>query len=104
MAPNQITIGTMYGSRATNTFLGLPACSDMTTLDARIALIGVGGVTPYASVGAYCADAPRAIRAAMAPYSATTTHHDFDLAGPLLGSSGACAADCGDLLFDEADA
>jgi agmatinase len=104
MAVKEQTIGSMYGSRATSTFLGLPACADPGALEASVAIVGVGGVTPYARVGAYCADAPRAIRAAMAPYSATSTHHDFDLGGPLLGSKGACAADCGDLLFDEADA
>ena len=104
MAPKEQNIGSMYGSRETSTFLGLPACSDLSTLDARIAIVGAGCATPYASVGAYCADAPRAIRAAMAPYSATTTHYDFDLGGPLLASTEASAADCGDLPFDEADA
>jgi agmatinase len=68
------------------------------------AVIGAGCATPYASVGAYCADAPAAIRAAMAPYSATTTHYDFDLGGPWLGPTGARVADCGDLPLDEADA
>ncbi len=104
MAPKEQNIGSMYGSRETSTFLGLPACSDLTALDARIAIVGAGCATPYASVGAYCADAPRAIRAAMAPYSATTTHYDFDLGGPLFASGEASAADCGDLPFDEADA
>jgi agmatinase len=103
MAPKEPSIGSMYGSRDTSTFLGLRACSDLAALDARIAVIGAGCATPYASVGAYCADAPTAIRAAMAPYSANRTHYDFDLGGPLLASSLSCA-DCGDLPFDEADA
>src|SRR5580692_2126554 len=103
MSPKEKNIGSMYGSRETSTFLGLPACSDLAALDARIAVIGAGCATPYASVGAYCGDAPTAIRAAMAPYSATTAHYDFDLGGPLLGSNPSCA-DCGDLPFDEADA
>ena len=104
MASKELNIGSMYGSRETSTFLGLPACSDLTTLDARIAILGAGCATPYASVGAYCADAPRVLRAAMAPYSATTTHYDFDLGGPLFASGEANAADCGDLPFDEANA
>src|SRR5580704_5742242 len=104
MSPKEKNIGSMYGSRETSTFLGLPACSDLTALDARIAIVGAGCATPYASVGAYCDDAPGAIRAAMAPYSATTTHYDFDLGGPLFASGKASAADCGDLPVDEADA
>jgi agmatinase len=104
MASNERTIGTMYGSGETSTFLGLPACSDLSALDARVAVLGAGCATPYASVGAYCADAPTAIRAAMAPYSAATTHYDFDLDGPWLGPTGARVADCGDLPLDEADA
>ena len=90
MASKEKTIGSMYGARETSTFLGLPACSDLFALDARIAILGAGCATPYASVGAYCADAPMAIRAAMAPYSATTTHYDFDLGGPWLGSNPSC--------------
>jgi agmatinase len=97
-------IGTMYGSPETATFLGLPACSDLAALDAEIAVIGAGCATPYRSVGAYCAEAPAAIRTAMAYYAATVSHHDFDLGGPLLGHKGAKAVDCGDLPFDEADA
>ncbi|MFI5011788.1 MAG: arginase family protein [Hyphomicrobiales bacterium] len=104
MPPSEKNIGSMYGSRETSTFLGLPACSDMAALEARIAIIGAGCATPYASVGAYCADAPVAIRAAMARYSATVSHYDFDLGGPLLGRALASAVDCGDLPFDEADA
>jgi len=84
------TVGSMFGARETGTFLGLPARSDLSALDARIAILGAGCATPYASVGAYCADAPMAIRAAMAPYSATTTHYDFDLGGPWLGSNPSC--------------
>ena len=104
MSPKEKNIGSMYGSRETSTFLGLPACSDMAALDARIAIIGAGCATPYASVGAYCADAPVAIRAAMANYSATVSHYDFDLEGPLFEPAYTAAVDCGDLPFDEADA
>src|SRR5580704_6586086 len=97
MSPEERNIGSLFGSPATSTFLGLPACSDLAALDAPIAVIGAGCATPYASVGAYCADAPAAIRAAMANYSATTSHYDFDLGGPLLGSPETRAVDCGDV-------
>src|SRR5947209_5400364 len=98
-------IGSMYRSPETSTFLGLPACSDLASLDAAIAILGAGCATPYASVGAYCADAPAAIRAAMANYSAALSHQDFDLGGPMLGPAHTgTVVDCGDLPFDEADA
>jgi agmatinase len=97
-------IGTMFGSRETSTFLGLPACPDLAALDAAIAIIGAGCATPYRSVGAYCAEAPATIRSAMAGYAATVSHYDFDLEGPVLGHAGVKAVDCGDLPFDEADA
>ena len=98
------TIGVMFGSRETKTFLGLPACPDLEKLEADVAILGAPCATPYASVGAYCAEAPAAIRAAMAQYSATIGHHDFDLGGPLLGAGGARVVDCGDLPFDEKNA
>ena len=40
----------------------------------------------------------------MANYSATVSHYDFDLEGPLFESAHTAAVDCGDLPFDEADA
>jgi agmatinase len=97
-------IGSMFGSRDTGTFLELPRSPDLDKLDARIAILGVGCATPYASVGAYCADAPATIRATMARYSAMVTNYDFDLHGPLLGPDPTGAVDCGDLPVDEADA
>jgi agmatinase len=93
----------MFGRQGGDTFLGLPACPDLDKLSADIAILGAGCATPYASVGAYCAEAPAAIRAAMANYSATLSHYDFDLGGPLLGEGKASVADSGDLPFDEAD-
>lgn len=104
MPPKERNVGNMYGSGETSTFLGLPGRSDIAALDAGVAILGAGCATPYANVGAYCADAPAAIRAAMANYSAIVSHYDFDLGGPLLGSAPATAVDCGDLPFDEADA
>jgi len=93
----------MYGSQDTGTFVGLPSCSDLAALDADIAILGAGCATPYARVGAYCAGAPGVIRAMMAKYSATVSHHDFDLGGPLLPPGHKSVVDCGDLPCDEAD-
>lgn len=103
--PNQERdIGTMFGSRDTGTFLGVPACRDLKSLEAGVAILGIGCATPYPRVGAYCAEAPAAIRAAMSRYSAMASHFDFDLGGPLLDLSHKAVMDCGDLDVDEADA
>jgi agmatinase len=93
------TIGEMYGAVAVETFMGLPACHDLATLDARGAIVGVPGVTPYGSVGAYCADGPAAIRAALAGYANNIAHVDFDAGEPLFDGHPA-VVDCGDLPFD----
>ena len=104
MPSQEQDIGTMFGSRDTGTFLGLPACGDLNSVEAGVAILGIGCATPYPSVGAYCAEAPAAIRAAMSRYSAMASHYDFDLDGPLLGPSHKPVVDCGDLDVDEADA
>lgn len=98
------TIGRMYGSGSTGSFLGLPTADDLTTLEADAVVLGVPAATPYASVGSYCAEAPFAIRAVMAQYAATVQHHDFDFGGPLL-PPGARVIDAGNLpIRDEAAA
>ena len=70
MSPKEKNIGSMYGSRETSTFLGLPACSDLAALDARIAIHRCRLRDAICERRhAYCAGAPVAIRAAMANYS-----------------------------------
>ncbi len=99
MATEPKTIGEMYGAAAVDTFMGLPACPDLAELDARGAILGVPGVTPYGSVGAYCANGPAAMRAALAGYAPNLQHVDFDVGEPILeGAPG--VVDCGDLPFD----
>jgi agmatinase len=90
------TLGRMYGSSMTTTFMGLPAGPDLASIEADVVLIGIPAATPYPSVGSYCAAAPEAIRLAMADYAAALHHHDFDLDGPLL-PPGARLVDAGDL-------
>ena len=101
------TIGRMFHSAgAVETFLGFPACSDLSRLDAEVAILGVPVATPYRSVGAYCAGAPAALRTAMAGYAANRGHQDFDLlAAPFADepTGRARVADCGDLPYDEND-
>lgn len=98
------TIGKMFGAGDVDTFLGLPACGDVSQLTAAVALLGVPCATPYVSVGPYCAGAPDAIRAAIAGYARHTHHMDFDLGGPLFPGDKVTACDLGDLPFDENDA
>ena len=97
------TLGAMYdaaggGDPRSTTFLGLPS-AEVARLRAGAALLGADAATPYASVGAYCAGGPAAIRAASREWAGTATHVNFDL-----GRSGAPrAVDCGDLATDPSD-
>ncbi len=95
-------IGTMFGAGQVETFMGLPSCTDLSLLDARIALLGASAATPYVNVGAYCAGGPSAIRAAGAAYAANLTHMNFDLGGAVF-PDGVVAVDAGDLPCDPAD-
>ncbi|MEO8266215.1 MAG: arginase family protein [Ilumatobacteraceae bacterium] len=94
------SLGSMFDAHDTGTFLGLPSVlpDDLGGID--IVVIGAPCATPYASVGAYCKDAPAAIRAASATYSGIRHHHNFDLGGPML-VEGTTAADLGDVPWDD---
>jgi agmatinase len=96
-------LAALYGATETSTFLGFRSWSDLSRLDAQIALLGVPGATPYASVGAYCRNGPAALRRGMASLSANVERHDFDADGPLFPSDAAKPVDCGDLPFSETD-
>ncbi len=102
--PDVKSIAAMFGASETATFLGLPACTDVAKLDARVALLGVPCATPYPSVGAYCAAAPQAIRAAISGYAGRSQHMDFDLGGPVFPDDVITACDLGDLELDDTDA
>ena len=95
-------IGAMFGAAATDTFLGLESAGDLAALEAKIAILGAPGATPYASVGSYCAGAPRAIREAIAGYAANLHHFDFDLGGPIFPGP-VSAVDAGDLASTSED-
>jgi agmatinase len=96
------SIGDMFGAAA-DTFLGLPAATIAEGAQAAAAIIGAPAATPYSSVGAYCAGAPRAIRAGIANWAGARDHMDFDLGGRMV-PDGVTAVDCGDLAFDAEDA
>lgn len=97
------SIGTMFGAAQVDTFLGLDACSNLDMLASPVALLGVPCATPYASVGAYCANGPGAIRGAISGYAANIDHMDFDAGGRLFPVREHRPVDCGDLPYDEAD-
>ena len=96
-------LGAMYGAPTAATFLGLPAATLGEGAKADIAIFGAATATPYPSVGAYCAGAPRAIRAGIADWAGARDHMDFDLGGRMLPPS-VTAVDCGDLAIDANDA
>ena len=49
MAPDA-TIGSMYGSGPTRSFLGIPVCEALTPLEADAVVLGIPAATPYPSV------------------------------------------------------
>ncbi|MEM7056152.1 MAG: arginase family protein [Pseudomonadota bacterium] len=94
-------IAKMFGSAIdVGTFQGLPMGTPGDP--AKGAILGVPGVTPYASVGNYCAGGPAAIRAAIAGDAAILEHYDFDYGG-LAFPDVPNVIDCGDLPFDVDD-
>ncbi len=92
----------MFGAGAVDTFMGLPSVAP-DDVARGVAILGVDGCTPYASVGSYCAGGAAAIRAGAAPDAANAAHVDFDLGAPML-PKGAVAVDCGDIAVDHGDA
>jgi agmatinase len=97
-------LGALFGAVEAKTFLGLEACTNLDRLTAPIALIGAPCATPYPSVGAYCRNAPDALRRATAAFTANLDRYDFDSEGPVFPQARPRAVDCGNLPFDEADA
>lgn len=93
----------MFGGGETGTFLGLPALGDPAAPEADVVIYGADCATPYASVGAYCAGGPAAIRAGAAAYAGDLSRVNFDLGGPIL-PDGVRAGDAGDLPTDPDDA
>jgi agmatinase len=66
-------------------FLGVPVETDLTQLDADVAILGVPHGWPYPRPGATagCADAPAAVRRRSQRLARFVDHWDFDLDGPM---------------------
>lgn len=87
-------------------FLGAPIVTDLTKLDADVAILGVPHGWPYPRPGATvgCADAPAAVRRRSQRLAAFRGHWDFDLDGPMLPlDGGPRIVDAGDVPGDAAD-
>ncbi|MGZ8481455.1 MAG: arginase family protein [Candidatus Limnocylindria bacterium] len=81
-------------------FLGAPVVTDLASLDADVAIVGVPHGVPYPRPGATvgCAEAPAAVRSRSQPLARYRGHHDFDTDGPMLPlDSGPRLVDVGDV-------
>jgi agmatinase len=82
-------------------FLGCPVVSELSQLDADIALLGIPHAVSHVVDDEQrgLATAPAAVRAASQQFADDLTHHDFDLGRPLLGAGGLRLVDVGDVPF-----
>ncbi len=90
----------MFGGGDATTLLGFPAV-DTDDFAGDIGVFGADCATPYASVGAYCAGGPDAMRAGAATYSGSHDRYNFDIGQQVLPH--ACrVADLGNAWVDPA--
>jgi agmatinase len=96
------TISPRFGSP---TFLNFPLCTEIDSLEADVAILGIPYGDPYSldEVTNDSTNAPPAIRLESARLSPGPDHWDFDLGGPLLGGQNIRVVDCGDVPGDLAD-
>src|SRR4030043_1405703 len=87
-----------------STFAGFPFRPDLGMMIADIAIIGIPYGVPYdASKPPDSLNAPAAIRRESVQYPDDPVAWDFDLGGTLLGATGACVMDCGDLAGSQSE-
>jgi len=96
-------IADVLGTNDVDTFLGVPTATVDDLGGMAMAIIGAPTASPYKQAGAYCANAPGAIRRAIAPYAGNLHHFDFDLGGQIFPDSKVTAVDCGNLVCSEQD-
>lgn len=86
-------------------FIGAPVQTDLSALEADIAVLGVPYGIPYGmrGVASSCSAAPAAIRAQSARSGQFIDHYDYDLGGPLLDGRDIRIMDCGDVPGDPLD-
>lgn len=91
----------MFGGQTNGGLFDIPVAPSGEVENADIVVIGAPSATPYASVGAYCAGAPDAIRSA-GGWPGVLDHYDFDLGGKIL-AEGTQAVDWGNLDYSDND-
>jgi agmatinase len=87
-------------------FLGVPVETDLTRLDADVAILGVPHGWPYPRPGATagCAEAPTAVRRSSSRMARFRGHWDFDLHAPMLPvDGGPRIVDAGDVPGEPGD-
>ena len=86
-------------------FLGAPVCTDLDSLQADVAVLGIPYGVPYGMRGVHsdAANMPAAIRAASKRFARLAGHYDFDLGGDLLNEGRLRLVDCGDVAGDPRD-
>ncbi len=96
---------TTVPEHGTPSFLGVPVQTDLSALDAHIAVLGVPYGTPYGMRGlaSPSSTAPAAIRRQSARSGQFITHYDYDLGGPLLDGREIRIVDAGDVPGDPLD-
>ena len=83
------------------TFLDLPLCTDLTTLDADVAIIGVPYTVPYNLNASRqpSSTAPETIRIQSNRFAQYLHHYDFDFNGPILTGRKVRIVDCGNVAM-----
>jgi agmatinase len=79
------------------TFAGGPAWTDVATLEADVAIIGVPFGSPYPGSTAHASRAPITVREQSRRYGRFLAHHDFNFGEPLLANRELRIVDCGDV-------
>ncbi len=96
---------TVAPRRSPHTFMGFPLCSDLDTLDADVAILGVPYGDPYSmdEVTNDQTNAPTAVRLESGRLSLGLDHWDFDVGGTLFDGHAVRVVDCGDVPGDPSD-
>jgi agmatinase len=86
-------------------FLGAPVCTEVSGLQADVAILGIPYGVPYGMRGVHsdAANMPAAVRGASKRFARLVGHHDFDLGGDLLDHGRLRLVDCGDVPGDPRD-
>jgi agmatinase len=87
------------------TYLNFPLHTELETLDAHVAILGMPYSDPYTidEVTNDQTNAPTAVRAASARFSQSIERWDFDIGGYLFDGKDIRVVDCGDVPGDPAD-